>query len=78
MGKLMRSHEALEIYNSLLILHEEVEIALAALKTGKSAKIDYIPSNFVQACKETMTAVLTKICNKTWRTEEWQHHGLSC
>ena len=45
------------------ILREEVEIAVASLKKGKSVGVD-----LVQA--ETMINVLTEICNRIWRTGE--------
>ena len=53
------------------ILREEVEIAVASLKKGKSAGVNNIPAELVQACGETMTDVLTEICNRIWRTGEW-------
>ena len=49
-------------------LHEEVEIALASLKKGKSAGVDNISAELGQ---ETMKDVLTEICNRIWRTGEW-------
>ena len=56
------------------ILREEVEIAVASLKKGKSAGVDNIPAELVQAGGETMIGVLTKICKRIWRKGE---HGLS-
>ena len=53
------------------ILREEVEIAAASLKKGKSAGVDNIPAELVQAGGETMIDVLTEICNRIWRTGEW-------
>ena len=53
------------------ILREEVEIAVASLKKGKSAGVDNIPAELIQAGGETMIDVLTEICNKIWRTGEW-------
>ena len=50
---------------------EEVEIAVASLIKGKSAGVDNIPVELVQACGETMTDVLTEICNRIWRTGKW-------
>ena len=50
---------------------EEVEIAVASLKKGKSAGVDNIPAELVQAGGETMVDVLTEICNRIWRTGEW-------
>ena len=50
------------------ILREEVEIAVASLKKGKSAGVDNIPAELVQAGGETMIDVLTEICNRIWRT----------
>ena len=53
------------------ILREEVEIAVASLKKRKSAGVDNIPAELVQAGGETMIDVLTEICNRIWRTGEW-------
>ena len=58
---------------STTILHEEVEIAVAALKKRKSAGVDNIPAELVQAGGETITDVLAEICNKIWRTGEWPY-----
>ena len=41
------------------IFCEEVEIAVASLKKGKSAGVDNIPAELVQAGGETMIDVLT-------------------
>ena len=54
-----------------MMLREEVEIAVASLKKGKSATMDNIPAELVQASGETMIDVLTEICNRIWRTGEW-------
>ena len=53
------------------LLSQEVEIAVASLKKGKSAGVDNIPAELVQAGGETMIDVLTEICNRIWRTGEW-------
>ena len=53
------------------ILREEVEIAVASLKRGKSSGVDNIPAELVQAGGETMIDVLTEICNRIWRTGKW-------
>ena len=53
------------------ILREEVEIAVASLKKGKSVGVDNIPAELVQAGGETMIDVLTEFCNRIWRTGEW-------
>ena len=53
------------------ILREEVEIAVASLKKGKSAGVDNISAELVQAGGKTMIDVLTEICNRIWRTGEW-------
>ena len=52
-----------------LILREEVEIAVASLKKGKSAGVDNIPATLVQAGGETMIDVLMEIYNRIWRTQ---------
>ena len=49
----------------------EAEIAVASLKTGKSGGVDNIPAELVQAGGEIMIYVLTGICDRIWRTEEW-------
>ena len=46
------------------ILREEVEAAVKALKMGKSAGVDNIPAELVQAGGEAMIDILTAICNK--------------
>ena len=53
------------------ILSEEVEIAVASMKKGKSAGVDHIPAELVQAGGESMIDVLTEICNRIRRTGEW-------
>ena len=53
------------------ILREEVEIAVASLKKGKSAGIDNKPARTCSSWRETMIDVLTEICNRIWRTGEW-------
>ena len=52
------------------ILREKVAIAVASLKKGKSAKVDNIPAELVQAGRETMIDVLTETCNRILRTGE--------
>ena len=52
-------------------LREKVESAVASLKKGKSAGVDNIPAELVQAGRETMIDVLTEICNRIWRTGKW-------
>ena len=53
------------------ILREEVEIAVASLKKGKSAGVHNIPAELVQAGGKTMIDTLTEIYNRIWRTGEW-------
>ena len=57
-----------------LILREEVEIAIAALKKGKSAEIDNIPAELVLADGDTVSDVLTEICNNL----QFADHGHRC
>ena len=52
------------------ILREEVEAAVKALKMGKSAGVDNIPAELIQA-GEAMIDILTAICNKIWKTGDW-------
>ena len=53
------------------ILREEVEAAVRSLKKGKSAGVDDIPAELIQAGGETMINALLNICNKIWQTGEW-------
>ena len=46
------------------ILREEVEAAVKALKMGKSASVDNIPAELVQAGGEAVIDILISICNK--------------
>ena len=55
----------------LPILREEVEAAVKALGIRKSAGVDNIPAELVQAGGEAMIDILTAICNKIWKTGEW-------
>ena len=52
------------------ILREEVEIAAASLKKGKSAEADNIPAERLQAGGKTMIDVLTEICTVYQRTPD--------
>ena len=53
------------------ILRREVEDAVQLLKKGKSAGVDNIPTELVQAGWEDVTIALTTICNKIWQTGDW-------
>ena len=53
------------------ILRREVEAAVQSLKKGKSAGVDSIPAEQVQAGGEDVITALTTICNKIWQTGEW-------
>ena len=53
------------------ILRTEVEAAVQSLKKGKSAGIDNIPAELVQAGGEDVITALTTICNKIWQTGDW-------
>ena len=53
------------------ILRREVEAAVQSLKKGKSAGVDNIPAELVQAAGEDVITTLTTICNKIWQTGEW-------
>ena len=53
------------------IFHREVEAAVQSLKKGKSAAVDNIPAELVQACGEDVITTLMTICNKIWQTGEW-------
>ena len=47
---------------------EPTETAVAILKTGKFTGVHIIPAELVQASREVTIYVVTKICNKSWRT----------
>ena len=53
------------------ILREEIEAAGKSLKKCKSAGVDNIPSEMVQAGGEAMIDMFLIICNKIWQTAEW-------
>ena len=53
------------------ILRKEVEAAVKVLKKGKSAGVDNIPVELVQADREDVITALTTICNMIWQTGEW-------
>ena len=53
------------------ILRKEVEAAVQSLKKGKSAGVNNIPAELVQASGEDVITALTTICNKIWQTGEW-------
>ena len=52
------------------ILHKEVVATVQSMKNGKSAGVDNIPAELVQAGGEVITALMT-ICNKIRQTGEW-------
>ena len=53
------------------ILQEEVEAAVKSLKPGKSAGVDNIPAELIQAGGETMIDALLNICSEILQTGEW-------
>ena len=53
------------------ILRREVEAAVQSLKERKSAGVDTIPAELVQAGGEDVIAALTTISNKIRQTGEW-------
>ena len=53
------------------ILRGEVKAAVQSLKKGKSAGVDNIPAELVQARGKDVITALTTICNKIWQTAEW-------
>ena len=53
------------------ILHKEMEAAVQSMKRGKSAGVDKIPAELVQAGGEDVINALTTICNKIWLAGEW-------
>ena len=59
------------------ILRIEVETAVQSLKKGKSAGVENIPAELVQAGGEDVITALMTICNKIWQTGEWPTRGPS-
>ena len=53
------------------IFRREVDAAVQSLKKGKSAGVDNIPAELVQAGGEDVITALTTICDKIWQTGEW-------
>ena len=53
------------------ILRREVEAAVQLLKKGKSAGVNNVPAELVQAGGEDVITALTTICNRIWQTGEW-------
>ena len=53
------------------ILRKEVEPDVQLSKKGKSAGVDNIPGELVQAGGEDVIAALTTICDKIWQTGQW-------
>ena len=49
-----------------------MEAAVQLLKKGKSAGVDNIPAELVQAGGKDVITAFTTICNKIWQTGEWQ------
>ena len=48
-----------------------MENAVPPLKKGKSAGVDNIPAELVQAVVEELITALSTIRNKIWQTGEW-------
>ena len=48
-----------------------MEAAVQSLKKGKSAGVDNIPAELVEAGGEDVITALTTICDKIWQTGEW-------
>ena len=56
---------------SITLFYEKRWKQQSVLKIGKSASMDNIPAELVQAGGEAMIDILTAICNKIWKTGEW-------
>ena len=52
------------------ILRKKVEAAVQSLKKGKSAGVDNIPAELIQAGGEGVITALTATCS-IWQTGEW-------
>ena len=64
-------HPPLTNTDNYPIIREKVETAIKSLKPGKSAGVDNIPAELIQAGEETMIDALLNICNTIWQTGEW-------
>ena len=53
------------------ILRKEMEAAVQSLKKGKSAGVDNIPAELIQADGKDVITALATICNNIWQTGEW-------
>ena len=53
------------------ILRREVEAAVQSSGKRKSAGVDNIPAELVQAGGQDVITALMTICNKTWQTRKW-------
>ena len=53
------------------ILCKEVEAAVQSWKKGKSAGVDNIPAELIQADGKDVITALATICNNIWQTGEW-------
>ena len=53
------------------VLRKKVEAAVQPLEKGKSAGVNNIPEELVQAGGEDVITALTTICNKIWQTGKW-------
>ena len=52
-------------------MESEVEAAIQALKMGKSAGIENIPTKLITAGGNIVIQILLDICNKIWETGIW-------
>ena len=57
------------------ILCKEVEAVVQSLKKGRSAGVDNIPAELIQAGGEDVITSFTTVCNKIW--QNGQLHGPS-
>ena len=53
------------------IRRRKVEAAVQSLNIGKSAGVNNIPAELVQAGEEDVITTLKTICNRIWQTGEW-------
>ena len=60
------------------ILCRKMEAAVQSLKKGKSAIVNNIPTEGVQAGGEHIITTVTTICNKIWQTGEWPTPWTQC
>ena len=59
------------VNDEIPIIREEVVHAVKSLKSGKSAGVDNVPAELIQAGGDNMIDILHTLCNRIWKTGQW-------